>query len=115
MQHLTRGDEPMESRIDAVLDAVARLPDPTLIFIDNLGYCADETLGTLLDLLVFRTPSSASPHCSFAIAAIFASTSTGSSNCTAVVMKSAGKPISGTSGRWSSIAATTPHGCRTSA
>ena len=58
VQHLTRGDEPMEGRIDAVLEAVARLPDPTLIFIDNLGYCADETLGTLLDRLVFRTPSS---------------------------------------------------------
>lgn len=58
VQHLTRGDEPMEARIDAVLDAVARLPDPSLIFIDNLGYCDDETLGTLLDRLVFRTPSS---------------------------------------------------------
>ncbi|MGQ0620356.1 MAG: LuxR C-terminal-related transcriptional regulator [Panacagrimonas sp.] len=59
-QALIRGDEPMERRIDALLDAVARLPDPSLILIDNLGYCPDETLGYLLDRLVFRTPSSVS-------------------------------------------------------
>lgn len=55
---LIRGDDPMENRIDALLDALALLPDPSLVFIDNLGYCADETLGYLLDRLVFRAPSS---------------------------------------------------------
>lgn len=54
---LLSGDEPMENRIDALLDAVARLPDPSLVLIDNLGYCQDETLGVLLDRLVFRTPT----------------------------------------------------------
>jgi LuxR family maltose regulon positive regulatory protein len=57
-QALIRGDEPMENRVEALLNAVAQLPDPSLVFIDNLGYCADETLGYLLDRLVFRTPSS---------------------------------------------------------
>lgn len=57
-QALIRGDEPLENRVDALLDTVARLPDPALVCIDNLGYCTDETLGYLLDRLVFRTPSS---------------------------------------------------------
>ncbi|MGQ0698480.1 MAG: LuxR C-terminal-related transcriptional regulator [Panacagrimonas sp.] len=57
-QALIRGDEPMENRVDALLDAVAQLPDPSIVFIDNLGYCTDETLGYVLDRLVFRTPSS---------------------------------------------------------
>lgn len=59
-QALIHGDEPLENRIEALLDAVAQLPDPSLVFIDNLGYCPDETLGHLLDRLVFRTPSSVS-------------------------------------------------------
>lgn len=59
-QALIRGDEPVENRVDALLDAVARLPDASLVCIDNLGYCTDETLGYLLDRLVFRTPSSVS-------------------------------------------------------
>lgn len=57
-QDLIRGDEPTESRIDTLLQMVAHLPEPALIVIDNLGYCRDETLGYLLDRLVFRTPSS---------------------------------------------------------
>ncbi|TDU31958.1 LuxR family maltose regulon positive regulatory protein [Panacagrimonas perspica] len=59
-QALIRGDEPMENRVAHLLDAMAHLPDPSLILIDNLGYCTDETLGYLLDRLVFRTPSSVS-------------------------------------------------------
>ncbi len=56
-QALIRGDELLESRIAVLLDRVARLPDPALIFIDNLGYCTDDTIGYLLDRLIFRTPS----------------------------------------------------------
>src|SRR5690606_21652331 len=59
-QALMRGDEPLDSRIDALLATLSQLPDPSLILIDNLGYCEDETLGYLLDRLVFRTPSSVS-------------------------------------------------------
>ncbi len=57
-QALLRGDEPLQNRIDALLDAMAQLPEPSLVFIDNLGYCVDETLGLLLDRLVYRSPSS---------------------------------------------------------
>lgn len=59
-QALIHGDEPLESRIEELLDVVAQLPDPSLVFIDNLGYCPDETLGYLLDRLAFRTPASVS-------------------------------------------------------
>ena len=59
-QALLRGDEPMENRVQTLLDIVARLPDPSLVVIDNLGYCTDETLGYVLDRLVFRTASSVS-------------------------------------------------------
>lgn len=59
-QALIHGDEPIESRIEALLDTIARLPDPTLVLIDNLGDCPDESLGYLLDRLVFRTPASVS-------------------------------------------------------
>lgn len=57
-QAMIRGDEPLQNRIQALLDALARLPGPVLIAIDNLGYCTDETLPFLLDRLLFRTPSS---------------------------------------------------------
>ena len=57
---LILGDEPMENRVEALLDVMAQLPQPSRVFIDNLGYCTDETLGYLLDRLVFRTPSSLS-------------------------------------------------------
>ena len=59
-QALIRGDEPTEKRIETLLEMLAGLPDPSLVLIDNLGYCTDETLGYLLDRLVFRTPSSVS-------------------------------------------------------
>lgn len=57
-QALIRGDEPMQNRVQTLVDCVARLPDPSLIVIDNLGYCTDDSVGYLLDRLVFRTPSS---------------------------------------------------------
>lgn len=57
-QTLLRGDEPLQNRIDALIDAMAQLPAPSLVFLDNLGYCTDETLGLLLDPLLFRSPSS---------------------------------------------------------
>lgn len=57
-QALIRGDEPMESRVQSLLDRMAQLPDPSLVCIDNLGYCTDETLAYLLDRMVFRTPGS---------------------------------------------------------
>lgn len=57
-QALILGDEPLENRMEALIDDLGHLPGPVLIAIDNLGYCTDETLGYLLDRLVFRTPSS---------------------------------------------------------
>ncbi len=59
-QELIRGDEPMQHRVEHLLDAIAQLPDPSLVLVDNLDHCSDETLGYLLDRLVFRTPSSVS-------------------------------------------------------
>ena len=57
-QALILGDAPIESRIAALIDVIARMPGPVVIVLDNLGYCTDETLSYLLDRLVFRTPSS---------------------------------------------------------
>jgi LuxR family maltose regulon positive regulatory protein len=58
-QALMRGDEPLERRIDALLDVLARLSEPVTVFIDNLNSCTDDALGPVLDALVFRTPASA--------------------------------------------------------
>lgn len=57
-QALIHGDEPLENRIDDLLETLAQLPEPSMIIIDNLGYCQDETLGQLLERLVYQTPSS---------------------------------------------------------
>jgi LuxR family maltose regulon positive regulatory protein len=57
-QAFLRGDEPIESRIDEVIELVAGLPVSSTIFIDNLNSCADEALGAFLDVLIFRTSSS---------------------------------------------------------
>ena len=51
------GDVPVVERIDNLLDALRRLPAPATVFIDNLGYCVDESLGILLDALIFQTPA----------------------------------------------------------
>ena len=56
-QALHEGDEPVDQRIAGLLDAIACTPQPTVLFIDNLGYCADGTLNRVLDALIFRTPS----------------------------------------------------------
>ncbi|HSW19428.1 MAG TPA: LuxR C-terminal-related transcriptional regulator [Ramlibacter sp.] len=57
-QALWRGDEPLERRIDALLEVLGRLRAPVTLFIDNLNSCTEEGLGALLDALVFRTPAS---------------------------------------------------------
>lgn len=57
-QALIRGDEPLENRVEALLNRIAQLPEPAMLCIDNLGFCTDETLAYVLDRLVFRTPSS---------------------------------------------------------
>lgn len=57
-QALFRGDEPLESRVDLLVEAAARQPGPFTVFIDNLNSCADPALGYVLDRLVFETPSS---------------------------------------------------------
>lgn len=57
-QALLRGEAP-EVRIERLLDAAVRYPKPYIAFIDNLNCCTDEALGSLLDRLVFETPSTA--------------------------------------------------------
>ena len=58
-QALFRGDQPIEARIDALVDTVSRYPHPFTAFIDNLHFCQDPRAGTLLNRLVFDTPPSA--------------------------------------------------------
>ncbi len=55
---LLRGDNPIESRVDELIEFIARHPAPTTIFIDNLNSCVDESLSIFLDALIFRTPAS---------------------------------------------------------
>lgn len=57
-QALFRGDEPIESRIDGLVEAATNYPAPINVFIDNLNCCSDEAFGHLLDRLVFETPPS---------------------------------------------------------
>ncbi|HEY2419306.1 MAG TPA: hypothetical protein VGH84_15395, partial [Steroidobacteraceae bacterium] len=56
-QALMRGDEPIERRIDVVVNVLSTLPGEVTVFIDNLNSCTDETLGQMLNALVFRTPA----------------------------------------------------------
>lgn len=56
-QALIRGDEPIERRIDALIESLVHLPAPSTLFIDNLNSCTDASLGRLLDALIFRTPA----------------------------------------------------------
>lgn len=46
---------PVERRIETLLEAISLLPASAVLIIDNISYCEDETLGRLLDALVFRT------------------------------------------------------------
>lgn len=55
-QALFRGSEPIEARIDGLVEAANNYPEPCFIFIDSLECCADEAMGRLLDRLVFETP-----------------------------------------------------------
>ena len=57
-QALLRGDNPIENRVDELIEFITRHPGACTIFIDNLNSCVDESLGIFLDALVFRTPSS---------------------------------------------------------
>jgi LuxR family maltose regulon positive regulatory protein len=57
-QALFRGDEPLESRVDVLVDAAVRQSGAFTVFIDNLNSCADPALGYVLDRLVFETPAS---------------------------------------------------------
>lgn len=55
-QALHQGDEPVDERTDRLLEQLARMPRPLVIFIDNLNCCVDDSLAALIDALVFRTP-----------------------------------------------------------
>lgn len=57
-QALFRGDEPIENRINTLIEAASRYPRPMTVFVDNLEFCTDTYLGRLLDRLVFETPPS---------------------------------------------------------
>ena len=52
---LFRGDDSLERRIDGLIDAVNRRPEPLSLFIDNLQSCPDAALGRLIDRLCFDT------------------------------------------------------------
>lgn len=54
---LIDGDVSMQNRIDGLIEAMSSLPDPTVVMIDNLGHCDDETLGSLLDQVIFCSPT----------------------------------------------------------
>ncbi|HSW12118.1 MAG TPA: LuxR C-terminal-related transcriptional regulator [Solimonas sp.] len=56
-QALHQGDEPLQERITSLLESLSLTANPMVVFIDNLNFCTDETLGRLLDALIFRTPS----------------------------------------------------------
>lgn len=57
-QALFSGDETIDRRIDELVDALNRHPLPLTLFVDNLHYCAEATLGRLLDRLCFATRAS---------------------------------------------------------
>lgn len=58
MRSLIRGDIPLQSQIDELIEIISHLPAPTTIFIDSLNSCTDGALGALCDALIFRTPNS---------------------------------------------------------
>lgn len=57
-QALFRGNESIERRIEGLVELIDRYPIPLTLFIDNLSYCKDSALGTLLDKLIFDTSPS---------------------------------------------------------
>jgi LuxR family maltose regulon positive regulatory protein len=57
LQALHQGDDPVDERIAALLRNLSLLAGPVVLFIDNLNCCVDETLGRVLDALIFGTPA----------------------------------------------------------
>ncbi|MES2262640.1 MAG: LuxR C-terminal-related transcriptional regulator [Pseudomonadota bacterium] len=56
MQVMHEGGNLAPDRIDQVLRCL-RLDEPVTLFIDNVDYCSDPTLGELLNGLIFRAPT----------------------------------------------------------
>lgn len=56
-QALFRGDEPLDSRIDGLVEAAINYGAPFTAFVDNLDCCTDESLAHVFDRLVFETPA----------------------------------------------------------
>lgn len=54
-EDMHKSDDPIEQRLERVTQLFARPSGPVFLFIDNLDYCQDETLGALIDTLIFRT------------------------------------------------------------
>ena len=57
-QAMHQGDEPVDQRIGSLLQSLSLLSGPVVLFLDNLNCCTDETLGRLLDAMIFGTPAS---------------------------------------------------------
>jgi LuxR family maltose regulon positive regulatory protein len=57
MEAIHEGDEPIDERIERLIESLKLLRGPVAVFIDNLNCCTDESLRQLLDTLIFRTPS----------------------------------------------------------
>ncbi|MAA73383.1 MAG: hypothetical protein CMN28_01585 [Salinisphaeraceae bacterium] len=54
---LHEGDVSVTDRLERIAEVASAMPSPAVIFLDNISYCQDETLGPVLDILVFNTPS----------------------------------------------------------
>jgi LuxR family transcriptional regulator, maltose regulon positive regulatory protein len=61
---LHQSDDPPDERIDRLIGELARREEPSVLLIDNISFCDDETLRPLVDALVFQT----SAHFSLIIA-----------------------------------------------
>ncbi|TVT70590.1 MAG: hypothetical protein FHP92_17865 [Denitromonas halophila] len=57
-QALFRGDSPLDARLDALVAAASAYSQPFTLFVDNLNSCEEPGLATVLNRLVFETPSS---------------------------------------------------------
>lgn len=57
-QALFRGEEPIERRIEALMQLVDLYPLPLTLFLDNLNCCQDPALGRLIDQLAFHSRAS---------------------------------------------------------
>lgn len=64
-EDMHKSDEPIEQRLEHLIDHFAALDAPVMLFIDNLDYCADETLSALINSFAFKT----SPHFYLVLAA----------------------------------------------